>query len=126
MIRRRKEPGDVKSRFYETIEARGVKYVKATPSMILSGSLIGERVYFRDRVSQKPRVVTRRKNPLLGTPEQEFYTIIKTEKGITIGFPSVALVRMGEEISVYGLQSDEKQVVADIIEGEEMVFEIQD
>ncbi len=126
MIKRRKGRGNIKPRFYETIDARGVKYVKVTPSMLLSGSLIGERVYFRDRVSQKPRIVTRRKNPLLGTPEQEFYTIIKTEKGITIGFPGVALVRIGEDISVYGLQSDEKQVVADIIEGEEMVFEIQD
>lgn len=103
-----------------------MEYIRASPQMILSGALVGRRVAFSDTVGEKPKLVTRRKNPLLGPPEVEFYTIIKTSSGITVGYPGIALVGVGEEIRVFGTQGDKTQVVADVVEGEKMVFEIQD
>ena len=108
------------------MDRRGASYIKATPTLLLTDRLKGKRVMFSDEIEGKPLMVTRKKHPLLGAPEQEFYTIIKTKTGITVGFPGVALVYEGETATFYGVQVDEKQVLADVVETEKMVFEIQD
>ena len=121
-----RKPDNKTRSFYETVEMRGRKYIKASPAFIRTGTLVGEQVVFSDVVNGKPRLITRRKHPLMGPPEQEFYTIIKTHSGITVGYPGIALLEPDENATFYGIQTEKDQVVADVIEGEKMVYEIQD
>ncbi len=103
----------------------GKEYLVVSQSQILAGGLESVRVRVSGIVSSKPLVVTRLPPPVFGGGGHDHYTVFKLDSGVTVGFPGIALVSEGEEVTVYGVVREGGQVIADKIVGEKAEFEIQ-
>ncbi len=105
-------------------KARGRYYEHVSPYHLVYGREKYEYVYLESTVTEKPKIITRIPPPITGEGH-DHYTLFKIEEGIMIGFPGVAPVREGEAVKIYGKVSDKHQIIAEKIEAESGVYEIQ-